>query len=178
MLYCVAPCCTALHHCAGRACAFKSGNKLTSLMYVESKSARVTGVHTCQRQPPPPSLVGWQRHSHRSANIPTQSETQSYRYRKGAQGRRTAGPSGSHSRRHTPHNPARTHPRSSRARCGPWNCCTQGDYSGSEHLPLGGQQREDRRGLRRRARGDQMAEFAKDVRADLPQAAHPLVSLL
>ena len=52
------------------------------------------------------------------------------------------------------------------------DCCTQGDYSGSEHLPLGGQQREDRRGLRRRARGDQMAELAEDVRADLPQAVH------
>jgi hypothetical protein len=62
MLYCVAPC------CAGRACAFKSGNKLTSLMYVESKSARVTGVHTCQRQPPPLRSAG--SATRRSANIP------------------------------------------------------------------------------------------------------------
>ena len=141
-------------------------------MYVESKSARVTGVHTCQRQPPPPwsaaPLTGAPiSHFVGNSRIDTRR----------AQGR--AGPSHSGAewltlpQAHTTQTRARI-----RAEARPWDCCTQGDYGGSEHLPLGGQQREDRRGLRRRARGDQMAEFAKDVRADLPQAAHPLVSLL
>ena len=158
MLYCVAPC------CAGRACAFKSGNKLTSLMYVESKSARVTGVHTCQRQPPPP----WSAAPLTGANIPLRRK-QSYRYTSSARARRAVAQRG-----RMAHTPAGTHHTNPRARIraeaarAPMHCCTQSATVGGEHLPLGGQQREDRRGLRRRARSDQVAELAKDVRAHLP----------